>query len=475
MTDTTNLGLPNIEAAQAQKHVTHNDALRMLDALVQLAVADRDLSTPPASPAEGGRWIVKATGTDAWIGHDNAIAAWQDGAWQFYAPQTGWRVYVADEGVLLAWNGTAWGDVSTVPSEMQDLSLLGVGATADTTNPLSAILNNALFTAKNVADGGDGNLRYKLSKEAAANTLCYLFQDNFSGRAEIGLCGDDDFHFKTSPDGSTWTDALLIDNATGSAKLNSGFYLTGVLSPAQIAADQNDYNPTGLASASVLRLYSDASRTLTGLSGGGAGRVVTLVNVGSYPILLAGESTSSAAGNRFTFNGSLTLQPRETARLWYDATSSRWRLVSSRKFPVGLFYADRGGSNQTGATASAFNKVQANNEVVDKCGWYDAATNYRYAPQEPGFYLFFAQSRTTSGTGGETCESAIAKNGSVVAKGFYAGSGVSGNGYSTLIALVALNGTTDYAEFYCWVPAAVTSIQGAAADTYWGGFKLADL
>ena len=89
MTDTANLGLPCIEGSQAQKHVTHNDALRILDTLVQLAVADRDLTAPPGAPAEGQRWIVKATGTGAWAGHNNAIAAWQDGAWQFSAPQTG--------------------------------------------------------------------------------------------------------------------------------------------------------------------------------------------------------------------------------------------------------------------------------------------------------------------------------------------------------------------------------------------------
>ncbi|HZU77823.1 MAG TPA: DUF2793 domain-containing protein, partial [Dehalococcoidia bacterium] len=108
MTETANLRLPNIEGAQAQKHVTHNDALRMLDALVQLAVLDRDLSAPPGSPAEGQRWIVKAAGGGAWAGHDNAIAAWQDGAWAFYAPQPGWRAFVADEGALIAWDGAAW-------------------------------------------------------------------------------------------------------------------------------------------------------------------------------------------------------------------------------------------------------------------------------------------------------------------------------------------------------------------------------
>ena len=95
------------------------------------------------------------------------------------------------------------------------MTLLGVGTTADATNPFSAKLNNALFTAKTVAEGGDGDLRYKLSKEAAANTLSFLFQDNYSGRAEIGLTGDDDFHFKVSPDGSTWHDGIVIDRTTG--------------------------------------------------------------------------------------------------------------------------------------------------------------------------------------------------------------------------------------------------------------------
>lgn len=81
MTDATpNLILPYILAAQAQKHVTHNEAVRMLDALVQLAVADRSLAAPPASPAEGARYIVAPSPTGAWSGHANHIAAYQDGA-----------------------------------------------------------------------------------------------------------------------------------------------------------------------------------------------------------------------------------------------------------------------------------------------------------------------------------------------------------------------------------------------------------
>jgi len=66
MTSTTNLALPFIEAAQSQKHVTHNEALGRLDAIVMLAILDRDLSSPPASPTDGARYLVKATGTGAW-------------------------------------------------------------------------------------------------------------------------------------------------------------------------------------------------------------------------------------------------------------------------------------------------------------------------------------------------------------------------------------------------------------------------
>jgi hypothetical protein len=217
MTDTTNLALPLVEGAQAQKHVTHNEALRILDTLVQLAVLDRDLNAPPAAPSEGQRWIVKASPapTGAWTGHPNQIAAWQDAAWQFNTPKLGWVAYVVDEGALLAWNGTAWVDALAMLSSLQNIALLGLGTSADTGNPFSARLNNLLFAAKTVSEGGSGDLRCKLSKESAAKTLSFLFQDNFSGRAEIGLTGDDDLHFKVSPDGSAWFEALRVDRASG--------------------------------------------------------------------------------------------------------------------------------------------------------------------------------------------------------------------------------------------------------------------
>ena len=84
-----NLNLPFIMAAQAQKHVTHNEALRALDAIVQLAVSDKDLATPPGSPGDGACYIVAASPTGAWSGQAGKIAAYQDGAWAFYEPARG--------------------------------------------------------------------------------------------------------------------------------------------------------------------------------------------------------------------------------------------------------------------------------------------------------------------------------------------------------------------------------------------------
>src|SRR5688572_6703794 len=100
MDTTPNLSLPYIAAAQAQKHVTHNEALRALDAIVQLSVLDKDLAAPPGSPTEGTRYIVGPSATGAWAGQTGTIAAWQDGAWAFYTPHEGWLAWVADEDVL---------------------------------------------------------------------------------------------------------------------------------------------------------------------------------------------------------------------------------------------------------------------------------------------------------------------------------------------------------------------------------------
>ncbi len=209
MYDTPNLGLPYIMAAQSQKHVTHNEAIRALDAVVQLAVLDRDLAAPPVSPAEGDRYIVAASPTGDWDGQAGNVAAFQDGAWAFFTPNEGWIAWIADEDVAVVWSSSNWTALTTEGSGAGNFTTVGINATADATNRLSlsspaTLLNNA----------GAGH-QLKINKAAAGDTASLLYQSAWSGRAELGLAGDDDFRFKVSPDGSAWREAIVINRSTG--------------------------------------------------------------------------------------------------------------------------------------------------------------------------------------------------------------------------------------------------------------------
>ena len=138
------LGLPYIQAAQAQKHVTHNEALRVLDALVQLAVSDDDRTAPPASPTEGERHIVAAGATGAWAGQDGAIAIYETGTWRFEAPRAGTRAWVLGAQDLSVFDGAAW----TRPlGNFDNVARFGLGATASAQTPFVVRADAALRAA----------------------------------------------------------------------------------------------------------------------------------------------------------------------------------------------------------------------------------------------------------------------------------------------------------------------------------------
>jgi len=109
MSDTTaNLALPYLAAAQAQKHVTHNEAIRRLDAFVQLVLESVTLPAPPLSPPEGGRWFVPEGATGMFAGKAGRIAAFEAGAFDFLIPAAGFLAFIRDEGRLALFDGTEW-------------------------------------------------------------------------------------------------------------------------------------------------------------------------------------------------------------------------------------------------------------------------------------------------------------------------------------------------------------------------------
>lgn len=207
MSETPRLGLPLLAAGQAQKHVTHNDALMRLDALVHLVVASRTQTVPPAAPAEVAAYIVPAGGSGVFAGRQNHLAIFEDGAWSFLEPRVGWQAWVSDEAEHHVWTGTQWR--RSQPESSLGAELWGVNAAADATNRLAVSAEASLFSHA----GSDHRL--KLNKAGAAQTASLLFQDDWSGRAEIGLAGDDQLRIKVSPDGTSWTEALVVDRTSG--------------------------------------------------------------------------------------------------------------------------------------------------------------------------------------------------------------------------------------------------------------------
>lgn len=99
------LGLPLLAAAQAQKHVTHNEALLKLDVLTQLSVQALS-AAPPSSPVEGAVYLVAPEASGAFAGHDGDIAQWRDGLWNMMAPRHGWQAFVEAEGRVHLFDAT---------------------------------------------------------------------------------------------------------------------------------------------------------------------------------------------------------------------------------------------------------------------------------------------------------------------------------------------------------------------------------
>jgi hypothetical protein len=202
-------------AGQAQKHVTHNEALMALDALVQLSVQGAGGNAPPASPAEGERHIVGDSASAAWAGHARAVALWLDGAWQFHPPRAGWLAWRHSGGDMLVFDGTAWQPLGHALASLSQLQRIGIGTAADPAHVLTAVGESQRLAARPPAAGGTGDVRQYLSKEQAGNTASLIFQTASSGRAEMGLAGNDDFAIKVSADGGTWREALGINASSG--------------------------------------------------------------------------------------------------------------------------------------------------------------------------------------------------------------------------------------------------------------------
>jgi hypothetical protein len=155
---------------------------------------------------------------------------------------------LADAAALAAAAGLA-------TSDTPQFAGVGINATADTTNRLAIAAAASLFN-----HAGNGH-QQKINKAAAGDTASVLYQTGFSGRAEMGTAGDDDFHFKVSPDGSAWTEAMVIDKDTGKVDLPAGFADPVATREAAkiVTIDEASYESLDPPDADTIYLITDAA------------------------------------------------------------------------------------------------------------------------------------------------------------------------------------------------------------------------
>jgi Protein of unknown function (DUF2793) len=116
-TQTTRHNLPLLAVAQAQKEITHNEALVRIDALLH-PVVQAELSVPPVpGDADIGKcWLVAASPTGEWAGKAAQIAIWIGGGWRFCAPVEGMRARVQSQNADRIRSGGAWITPPSIPN-----------------------------------------------------------------------------------------------------------------------------------------------------------------------------------------------------------------------------------------------------------------------------------------------------------------------------------------------------------------------
>jgi microcystin-dependent protein len=188
-------------------------------------------------------------------------------------------------------------------------------------------------------------------------------------------------------------ESLVYEDQNGWSVLGSGTLAT--VSPAQLTANTNNWNPTDLSTARVIRFSTDARRNITGLAGGAGSRAMVLHNVGTFPAVFKYEDSNSDSEKRFTFG--ITLGGNQSMEIEYDSTTNRWRLKAAPPDPVGAIRDFGGGTVPDGYLACDGSNVSRTtyaplfNEVGTTWGTGDGSTTFTL----PDF-----QRRTAVGSGG---------------------------------------------------------------------------
>jgi hypothetical protein len=286
-----------LSLGQSQKEVTVNAALRILDAVSNIGVKDKDLNTPPGSPVESDLYIIGPSPTGAWAGRAKQLAVYTGGVWVYIPPKEGVCFWVMDEDVVYVYNGTAWVTLSSGQS-LQNVPMVGINATANSTDKFYLATSSAVQT--NVG----GSTGYLIDKAATGNNAQTQYSVGLSRRAQMGLIGNDDFTLRVSADDITWNTALTVARATGACKAGQPFEIPqGSASAPAIFPNGDTDSGMYQVAGNILGFSVGGSEVFRIASGGlsfDGGTTYEKVEVGTWTPLLQGATTPGTP--TYTYN-----------------------------------------------------------------------------------------------------------------------------------------------------------------------------
>lgn len=231
-------------------------------------------------------------------------------------------------GTSVFMNSRAWVESNTPSTTTPALRVGGTGTTsASCVASFLAAGTNAAMSLRDTTNSIEWHARSNTTGIAEGTITNHPldFITNNTSRYQISSGGNHDLKTGTVAIGGNLTVAANIRATFGGDML-----YTGIISPAGLAASQNDYAPSGHATASVFRLDPNGNTpaVITGLAGGVNGRRITIMRVvgSTGTINFARENAGSTAGNRFANTGADWGLTTTFAALdfIYDGTISRW-------------------------------------------------------------------------------------------------------------------------------------------------------
>lgn len=261
MNETQNLKLPLLRQGQLNKDITVNEALTLIDSILNSGLESLNpFNIPPSDLEDGTLILVGNNPLESFEGFENTIAFYNNG-WNFLKPKEGLILWVKDIKALSVFDGKNFIKINAPAGLQQENSLIeriealekkldqglknqilshngqsfapssiisevdaiGINSKADTVrNKLSVKSDSNLFTTET------GDTRFILNKENERNTASFLFQTNWQGRAEFGSIGNDNFILKVSKDGISWIEVFEVDALTGKINFKQDVLKNGV-------------------------------------------------------------------------------------------------------------------------------------------------------------------------------------------------------------------------------------------------------